>query len=210
MINRSNDDWIRDLNSTGIERDIAIEDLSIYITRSLPYAISKWLPPSSPYFTSLIEEVTQDTILRVLDKIETFLGKSHFTTWVSKIAVRIALTELRRKKWEDFSLDEIIENTPSQYHTNFFTNQNSNPDVIAEQSDMIEKVQNIIDEELSEKQKQVMFATITQGVPIEELAVRLGTNRNALYKTMHDARLRIKKHLKKEGLNLDDILSSFS
>jgi RNA polymerase sigma-70 factor (ECF subfamily) len=209
MTIRSNEEWIRDLNSMGEERDIAIEDLRIYIIKSLPYAITKWLSQTSPYFNSLIEEVAQDTVLRVLDKIESFMGKSHFTTWVSKIAVRNALTELRRKKWRDYSLDEILDNPNSKHHNLLLSDQNSNPDIETEKSNTIETIQNIIDEELSEKQKEVMIAIIFQGVPIEEVAVRLDTNRNALYKTMHDARLRIKKHLEKEGLSVEEILASY-
>ncbi len=110
MQSRTNEAWLTDLRSSGPERDAALEDLRLIIEKGLPYALSRWLSPDLPQFSALIDEVTQETLLRVLDQLDTFEGRSQFTTWVHKIAVRIALTELRRKRWRDTSLDELTEN----------------------------------------------------------------------------------------------------
>ena len=110
MQSRTNEAWLSDLRSTGPVRDAALEDLRVIIQKGLPYALSRWLSPDLPQFSALIDEVTQETLLRVLDQLNTFEGRSQFTTWVHKIAVRIALTELRRKRWWDASLDELTEN----------------------------------------------------------------------------------------------------
>ncbi len=99
---RSNESWLSDLRSEGSLREAALTDLRNVIQHGLPYALSRWLSPNDPLFTPLVEEVTQETLLRVLDQLDTFEGRSMFTTWVHKIAVRIALTELRRKRWQDF------------------------------------------------------------------------------------------------------------
>src|ERR1041384_6162689 len=107
---RTNEAWLSDLRSNGPEREAALEDLRTIIQKGLPYALSRWLSPDQPQFSSLVEEVTQETLLRVLDQLDTFEGRSQFTTWVHKIAVRIALTELRRKRWRDSALDELVEN----------------------------------------------------------------------------------------------------
>jgi RNA polymerase sigma-70 factor (ECF subfamily) len=174
--------------------------------RGLPYALSKWLTPTDPQFESLSEEVAQDTLLRVLDSLHTFEGRSKFTTWVHKIAVRIALTELRRKRWRDVSFDELTENVPGG---GLLAAQEAGPDVVAEQSDMIEHLQRVISEELTEKQRQALIATHIHGMPMEEVARRMGSNRNALYKLLHDARKRLKSRLEEEGLSPDDVLAAF-
>jgi RNA polymerase sigma-70 factor (ECF subfamily) len=107
-VERTNEQWISDLRSPGSAQDEALEDLRVKIRKGLPYSLSKWLTPSDPNFDALADEVVQETLLRVLDHLESFEGRSKFTTWAHKIAVRIALTELRRKRWEDVSLDELV------------------------------------------------------------------------------------------------------
>ena len=101
MTTRSNETWITDLRTRGESHETALADLREIIQKGLPYALSRWLSSDDPLFQPLVEEVTQETLLRVLDQLETFEGRSLFTTWVHKIAIRIALTELRRKRWRD-------------------------------------------------------------------------------------------------------------
>jgi len=203
---RANEQWVADLSVPGEAQEDALSDLRSIILRGLPYALSNWLSPSDPQFESLSEEVAQDTLLRVLDSLHTFEGRSKFTTWVHKIAVRIALTELRRKRWRDVSLDELTENVPGE---GFLAAQEAGPDVVAEQSDMIAHLQRVISEELTEKQREALIATRIHGMPMEEVARRMGTNRNALYKLLHDARQRLKSRLEEEGLSPEDLLAAF-
>ena len=108
MRKRSNDEWLSDLRSPGSAQESALGDLRQIIYNGLPYSIGKYLPFDSLQFDSLADEVTQETLLRILSRLDTFEGRSHFTTWVHKISIRIALTELRRRKWSDVSLEEII------------------------------------------------------------------------------------------------------
>lgn len=209
MTERSNEQWVSELGAPGEAQEIALGDLRAIVLRGLPYALSKWLTPTDPQFESLSEEVAQDTLLRVLDSLHTFEGRSKFTTWVHKIAVRIALTELRRKRWRDVSLDELTENAPGQGPLGVLTAHVAGPEVVAEQSDMIAHLQRVIAEELTEKQREALIATRIHGVPMEEVARRMGTNRNALYKLLHDARLRLKNRLEEEGLSPEDVLAAF-
>ena len=74
---------------------------------------------------------------------------------------------------------------------------------------MIEHLQSVISEELTDKQREVLVATRIHGMPLEEVARRMGTNRNALYKLLHDARKRLKSRLEEEGLSPEDILAVF-
>lgn len=210
MLRRTNDQWLDDLQTEGDLRESALADLRQVILTGLPYALNKWLPTDDPRFASLAEEVVQDTLLRVLDRLNTFEGRSQFTTWVHKIAVRIALTELRRKRWENVSLEELVESEAgSMMGSLMVDHQTSTPEEIVEGADMMLRVQRILAQELTEKQRQAMIAVAIKGMPLEEVARRMGTNRNALYKLMHDTRLRLKRSLAQEGLTPEDVLEVF-
>jgi RNA polymerase sigma-70 factor (ECF subfamily) len=210
MVDRSNEEWLADLKSDGPEKETALADLRSVIHSGLPYALSNYLSPDNPQFKSLIDEVTQDTLLRVLDHMDSFEGRSRFTTWVQKIAVRIALTELRRRRWRDFSLDSLVEeNEEGVSFPSLMIDPAPNPDALTQQSDMLQRVGRLINEELTEKQRQAIVATAIEGVPLEEVARRMNMNRNALYKLLHDARLRLKKRMANEGMTTEDIWAVF-
>jgi RNA polymerase sigma-70 factor, ECF subfamily len=210
MIERTNEDWLDHLRAAGPQLEAALADLRAIVVAGLPYALSKWLPPESPQVEALSQEVAQETLLRVLDKLDTFEGRSKFTTWVHTIAVRIALTELRRQRWKDVSLEGMVEKDNQQSAPmNLLAEHGSSPEERVEGSDLMMRVQLIIQEELTDKQRQAMLALAVHGMPMEEVARRMGTNRNALYKLMHDTRLRIKNRLAREGLTPADVLAVF-
>jgi len=209
MPKRTNDQWVNDLRASGTDQSAALADLHQVILEGLPYALNKWLSTSDPRFQSLAEEVAQETLLRVLDRLDTFEGRSQFTTWVHKIAVRIALTELRRKRWENVSLDELVEGGDQPPVQSILADSTPSPERVIEGADVLERVQRIIGEELTEKQRQAMLAIAVHGMSLEEVARRMGTNRNSLYKLMHDTRLRLKRRLAKEGLTPGDVLAMF-
>jgi RNA polymerase sigma-70 factor (ECF subfamily) len=209
MTTRTNDQWLSDLRTDGATKEAALEDLRAIIARGLPFALSRWLSPASPQFESLTEEVTQETLLRVLDQLHTFEGRSMFTTWVHKIAIRIALTELRRKRWQDSSLDEMVDDEEILVSPRILEDSRPTPEQSAERADMLARIRRVIDEELTERQRRALIMLGMQGMPMEEAARRLKTNRNALYKLLHDARLRLRQRLQAEGLNVEEVFSSF-
>jgi RNA polymerase sigma factor (sigma-70 family) len=209
MTARTNEAWLSDLRTNGEIRSRALEDLRVVIQRGLPYALSRWLSPDQPQFGALVEEVTQETLLRVLDQLETFEGRSQFTTWVHKIAVRIALTELRRKRWRDSSLDELTENEDAPPPPGLLADSQAGPEISAERGDMLSRVRRIIEEELTDRQRQALILLGVQDMPIEDAARRLKTNRNALYKLLHDARLRLRTRLAKEEIAPHEVLALF-
>ena len=209
MSNRTNDQWLSDLRAEGEARESALEDLHTIILRGLPFALSRWLSPANPQFDSLTEEVAQETLLRVLDQLHTFEGRSQFTTWVHKIAIRIALTELRRKRWQDSSLDEMVDNEEIPVSPAILEDSSATPEQSAERTDMMERIRRVIDEELTERQRSALIMLGMQGMPMEEAARQLNTNRNALYKLLHDARLRLKQRLHTEGLDAQEVLTAF-
>jgi RNA polymerase sigma-70 factor, ECF subfamily len=210
MSRRTNEQWINDLQTEGAARESALADLRQIVLTGLPYALSRWLSTNDPRFAPLSEEVTQDTLLRVLDRLNTFEGRSQFTTWVHKIAVRIALTELRRKRWENVSLNDMVEGEESSPFIGLMMDAHAAmPEKMVEGADMMQRLQRIMAEELTERQRQAMVAVAIKGMPLEEVARRMGTNRNALYKLMHDTRVRLKQRLAQEGLTPGDVLAVF-
>lgn len=209
MTTRTNEQWLSDLRAEGATKEAALADLRAIIARGLPFALSRWLSPASPQFESLTEEVTQETLLRVLDQLHTFEGRSMFTTWVHKIAIRIALTELRRKRWQDSSLDELVDNEEILVSPRILEDSSPTPEQTAERADMLARIRRVIDEELTERQRRALIMLSMQGMPMEEAARRLKTNRNALYKLLHDARLRLRQRLQAEGLNVEEVFSAF-
>ncbi len=209
MPTRTNEQWLSDLRTEGTRREAALEDLRAVILSGLPYALSRWISPSDPQFEALTEEVAQETLLRALDRLDTFEGRSQFTTWVHKIAIRIALSELRRKRWRDSSLDEMVDNEDAPAPPRLMEDLRAGPETAAERADMLARVRRIINEELTERQRRALIALGVDGVPMEEAARRFKTNRNALYKLLHDARMRLKRRLALEGLNAQDVLTAF-
>jgi len=206
---RDNHSWLTDLRAGGDQRDLALLDLRQQISRVLPKLISRYLSPNSEHFDAFVEDVIQDTLLRVLDRFETFEGRSKFTTWVYKIAIHIALGELRLKKWKEFSLDKLEEGLSDQMPSEIFASEDPGPEDMMERKNALKLVQKIIQEELTPRQRTIMMAVNVEGVPLDVVAERIGSNRNALYKMMHDARLKLKHRLEREGFPPEDILSMF-
>ena len=209
MSTRTNESWLSDLRADGDVKSAAIEDLRAIIQKGLPYALSRWLSPSLPQFHALVEEVTQETLLRVLDQMDTFEGRSQFTTWVHKIAIRIALTELRRKRWRDTSLDELTENEDIPPPQGLLEDSQASPENLAERTDMLAHVRRIIEEELTDRQRKALTMLAIQDISMDDAARKLKTNRNALYKLLHDARLRLKNRLAIENISAHDVMSLF-
>jgi len=158
----------------------------------------------------LAEDFVQDTLLQIRAKLEQFEGRSKFTTWAGKIAVHQALGELRRARWRDFSLDSLIGE--SDFTPSFLVNEADPdaPDRAVERAETMRAVAEVINEELSERQRAALVALMVEGVPMDVVADRLGTNRNALYKLLHDARKRLRSRLEDRGYNIETLLNDLS
>ena len=210
LITRDNQTWVTDLQASGEQRDAALAHLHATLLRVLPAALARWLSPDTGHFDAFLEDVIQETLLRVIDRLDTFEGRSQFTTWVYKIAIRIALNELRHRKWKEVSLESLEKgNEPDEMPSERFASSDPHPETALERKDAMELVKRIFEEELTPRQHAAMMAVNVKGVPMEEVARRMGTNRNALYKMMHDARLRLKGRLEREGLRPEELLDMF-
>lgn len=209
MIKRSNESWLAELRAGGDVQAEALEDLRSTLMAGLPYALSGWLSPDDPAFQALAEEVNQEALLKILDNLHTFEGRSQFTTWAHKIAVNIALSKLRRRRWTDVSLEELTDDEGGAGHPWLVADASAGPDERAEQRDMLERINRIIREELTEKQRRALVARLVYGMPADLLAKEMRMERNALYKLIFDARENLKRRLEAEGLNPQEVLAAF-
>ncbi len=205
MKDRTNEQWLAGLRGAG--QDEAVSDLRVVLLRVLRAGLGSRRKGISD---AAIEDFAQEALMKILDNLDSFRGESRFTTWAQKIAMRVAFTALRRRRWRDVSLQEIL----SRYEaTNMETREMSDPapppDEAATRQVMLENVWRMISEELTERQREALVAVMLNGMPLEEAARRMDTNRNALYKLLHDARKKLKKRLIKEGISSQDVLAVF-
>jgi RNA polymerase sigma-70 factor (ECF subfamily) len=203
MKDRTNQEWLAELK--GPEQEEALADLRAFLVRGLGYALASYQDVKQ----ANIEDFVQDALLRIMGALDTFRGESKFTTWAQKIAVRVAFTEMRRSRWKDTSLDDIVDSQGTGFVPDMLVDTSAGPDQQATQRIFIETLQRLIATELTEKQRQALVATQIRGMPMEEVARRMGSNRNALYKLLHDARQRLKKKLEAEGLSTEEVLAAF-
>lgn len=189
----------------GPERDQAIEDLRELLVRALKLAFVGRVRG----IDEAAEDFAQEALIRILENLDSFRGESRFTTWARSIAVRVAYTDLRRRRWSDVSLQEILERHGGRRsESDIFRDRTSQPERAAARKMMVETVQGFIDEELTERQREALIAVMFEGMPLEETARRMKTNRNALYKLLHDARRKLKKRIEAEGLSVREVLDA--
>ncbi|NGP88749.1 RNA polymerase sigma factor [Fodinibius halophilus] len=195
----TNEEWIRGLSAPADEK--AVEQLRDKLIRGLKPALHKYVDRELDQF---VEDVAQDALLKILDNIDTFRGESKLTTWAMKIAVREGLTELRRKKYDDSSIEDFKypnDEGRDELTSLTFATELPDPEEATHEQMILRKVLRIINEELTEKQRRAMKALMMQGLSATVVAEQMGTNRNALYKLVHDARLKIKNQLELEGVD---------
>jgi RNA polymerase sigma-70 factor (ECF subfamily) len=198
----SNEDWIEGLEPPP--EDGAIKALRNFLIRGLKPALAKYVDHELDQF---VEDIAQDSLLKILDNIHSFRGESKFTTWAMKIAVREGLTELRRKRYDDISLEDLKpKDNDSEIRSLSVADSRPAPDRSAYESQLMEKMMAIIDQELTDKQKKAIQAVMVEGLPITVVAELMGTNRNALYKVIHDARLKLKNRFEVDGIDPDEML----
>ena len=202
---RSNDAWLVDLR--GPQRDGALHDLREILLKGLRAAFSTRIQVD---LESTLEDFTQEALMKVLANLDNFRGESRFSTWAQKIAVNVAYSELRRRSWQNVSLQEVTENDEGEELTpSFMTDPGVAPEEQIAQADMLRFVQELIDDQLTERQREAITAIIINEMPLSEVAQRMGTNRNALYKLIYDARQRLQKSLFEHDLTPQDVLAAF-
>ncbi len=185
--------WVDALSGDGRARDDAVDRLYELLLRAARFEISR-RRQAMPYLRGgdqddLAQQSADDALVAVLAKLDQFRGDSSFTTWVYKFALNEAAVKLRRRSWQDRELPLDPAAWPD------FASRALSPHEQLASSELLTALQTAIAEQLSEHQREVLVAITLNGVPIDVLAERLNTTRGALYKTLHDARKKLRATL---------------
>ena len=186
-------EWISDLRSDGAAHERAVKRLHELLLRAARFEVAR-RRPTLPHLRGnelddIALEAADDALMSVLGRLDDFRGESRFTTWVYKFALYEAAVKLRRRAWQG-------REVPLEPETwGIFASDGATPEGEAQQGELLRAVQRGIDEALTPRQREVLVALALNGVPIDVLAERLGSTRGALYKTLHDARAKLRVHI---------------
>jgi RNA polymerase sigma-70 factor (ECF subfamily) len=196
-------EWLRALRADD-GRDEAIVRLHALLLRGARFEIAR-RRPSLPHLRGneldeIALEAADDASMSVLRRLDDFRGASRFTTWAYKFALLEAAVKLRKRAWQGREIP--LEPESWDIHPS----RTLGPAAATEQSELLAAVSAAIAEALTPHQRNVLVALALNGVPIDVLADRLNSNRGALYKTLHDARRKLRTHLLARGFALNDWL----
>ena len=187
--------WLDSLSGNGHQREQAVERLHALLLRAARFELAR---RGSVRIRGdredLAMQAADDALMAILRKLDTFRGESRFTTWAYKFAVLEAGVKARRRAWEgrEIPLDgnrwaQLPDEAPL-------------PDGDAQTAEFFVSLRDAIASALTPHQREVFTALALNGVPIDVLAEHRETNRGALYKTLHDARRKLRVALAEEGL----------
>ncbi|MDX6411872.1 MAG: hypothetical protein QOE91_1388 [Gaiellaceae bacterium] len=197
-------EWLSSLRAEGPVRDEALAKLHALLLGAARFEVSR-RRPSLPHLRGneledIAHQAADDALMSVLRSLDDFRGASRFTTWVYKFALLEASVKLRRRAWQGREVP--IE--PESWAV--LVSESVAPDEEAVQTELLTALREAIQDVLTPHQRDVLVALALNGVPIDVLAERIGTTRGALYKTLHDARRKLRRHLTGSGFALDNWL----
>jgi RNA polymerase sigma-70 factor, ECF subfamily len=190
--------WLDALRDSGPDHDRAVEELHALLLRAARFEVGRRRATVPGRDRGELEDIAlqsaNDALVAVLAKLDHFGGRSRFTTWAYKFALLEAAVKMRRRPWHDRELPLEPEQWPR------FADERASPAADAEQAELLAAVRTAMDEELSPHQREVLVAVALNDVPIDVLAERMDSTRGALYKTIHDARRKLRRRLQADGL----------
>jgi RNA polymerase sigma-70 factor (ECF subfamily) len=189
--------WVRDLSSGGASGDQARRELFDFLVR-VASVEARWRSPylvlSGPELDDIAQQAAADAMITIFQKLDSFRGDCRFTTWAYRFAALIVGSKVRRHPWRNanrpFQVEEWLD-SPAW--------SGDQPEVDFEAREMRSAIQRVVMTALTPHQREVLLASVIDGAPAEDLAVRLGSNRNAIYKVLFDARQKVKLALRAEG-----------
>jgi len=186
-------EWLAQLRAGGAVRDEAVARLHALLLRAARFEVAR-RRAALPHlrgddFDDLANQAADDALVSVLARLDDFRGASRFTTWVYKFALLEAAVKLRRRSWQG----REVPLEPEAW--SLLSSAAQGPEGELEQSELLAALRHAIEEELTPHQRRVLVALALNEVPIDVLAERLSTTRGALYKTLHDARRRLRARL---------------
>jgi len=154
-----------------------------------------------------LEDFAQESLLRVLDRLDQFQGRSKFTTWAQAIALNVAFTELRRKRWQDVSLDALMADGERLAEPTMIADDALGAD--EDRTRLVATLRHAIENDLTPKQRAAILGELRE-MPFDQIVELLGTSRSAAYKMLHDARRALKQRLHEAGITGADIQNAFN
>ena len=194
-------DWLTALRADGPARDAAVARLHALLLRAARFEVGRRtanLAHLREHADDLANQSADDALVAVLAKLDTFRGDSRFTTWAYKFAVLEAAVAVRRRQWQGREITLADETWSHAFAAE------ASPARSAETAELMSVLGEAIRTDLTPRQREVLVALAIDGVPIDVLADRLGSTRNALYKTLHEARKKLRAHLTTRGLHPTD------
>jgi len=212
---RTNEEWLDHLNASGTLQEAAIADLRDLLLRAALYFFNRNLGDfgglNRDEILQRAEDCAQEALLAVLNHLSDFRGDSKFTTWAYKFAINIAMMTARRERWKGVSLDELASSDET-YFSEWLMQDKSDgvsPEQSAMRAEIRRMIREVIEHDLTENQRRVLLLIVFNDVPMDEVVRHLGTNRNAIYKVLHDARRKLKNRMQARGFEMGETLTLF-
>jgi RNA polymerase sigma-70 factor (ECF subfamily) len=188
--------WVIRLRGDGDERERAIRELHALLLRAARFELNR-RRAAMPFLRGgdhddLAHQSAADALVAILAKLDDYRGASRFTTWAYKFALLEAAVKLRRRSWQGREIPHEAEKW------SLIADPQPTPDGDAANAELMRGLRAAIDDELTPHQRDVLIALAVNGVPIDVLAERRKTTRGALYKTLHDARRKLRVALERE------------
>jgi RNA polymerase sigma-70 factor, ECF subfamily len=212
---RSNKNWLYDLRASGSVQEAAIGDLREILLRAALYFFSRNLSDFQGQTREEImhraEDCAQEATISVLNHLSDFRGDSKFTTWAYKFAINISLMAARRERWKGVPLDALASSDEGNFLDSLMQEVSDvvTPEKSALQVEVQTILQDVIEQDLTDKQRRVLVLMVLDEVLLDEVVRHLGTNRNAVYKMLHDARRKLKNGLKEHGFDSSEMFALF-
>ena len=204
LLDEESREWLHRLRAEGPVRENAVARLHELLLRASLFEVARRRPTllhlRGNDLDDIANQAADDALVSVLRRLDDFRGASRFTTWVYKFALLEAAVKLRQRSWQG----REVPLEPESW--SLFSSAGLEPGEELEQSELLATVQQAVAELLTPHQRRVLVALALNGVPIDVLAERLGTTRGALYKTLHDARRKLRRHLDDCGLTPGSLL----
>ncbi len=181
--------WLERLADDHPQQALAMEELRARLVRGLRSGLSGRAAADD----HLIEDAVQGAMVKVWERLATYQGRGKFVSWALAIAFRVAFNELRRREWKHVSLQTLRRDAADE-----LVDPQRGPDVVADRHQVAEQLRSVIHSALTARQRDVLLCELN-GMPQEEIARQLGTNRNNVYKLFHDARKALKRALEERG-----------
>ncbi len=201
---RDDSDWTNDLASEDARRrDDAVTDLRDMLFRGLSRSLSR----HGRVDDAFLEDIVQEASMKILEKLGDFKGRSKFRTWAVTIAVRTAVSKMRKREWQHVSLEGVTSS--AEFDPQIAVDASETVAQTNSRSEMLRKLKELIDNELTERQWTAITAEL-RGMPLPQLAEKLGSNTNSIYKLLHDARKKLRSGLEAAGFTVDDLREAWA